>query len=51
MSLKANLTKEILDGFKITKIFRNQINLSSNTKRAFSAVTLQGEEALKDGQD
>ena len=51
MSPKADLTKEIPDGLEIAKIFRNQVNLSSNTKGAFSAATLQGEEAPTDGQN
>ena len=50
LSPKADLTKEIPDGFQIAKIFRNQINLG-NTKAAFSAATLQGEEAPPDGQN
>lgn len=45
MSPTANLTQEIPDGFQIAKIFRNQINLSSNPTAAFSAATLQGREA------
>src|SRR5436305_10209811 len=49
MSPTANLAQEIPDGFQIAKIFRNQVNLS-NTKGAFSAATLQGEEAPTDGQ-
>jgi len=49
MSPTANLAQEIPDGFQIAKIFRNQVNLS-NTKGAFSAATLQGEEAPPDGQ-
>src|SRR3989440_8926249 len=40
MSPKADLTKEVPDGFEIAKIFRNQVNLSSSTKGAFSAATL-----------
>ena len=50
MSPTADLTQEIPDGFQIAKIFKNQVNLGSNTKGAFSAATLQGEEAPTDGQ-
>jgi hypothetical protein len=50
MTPAANLVQEIPDGFQIAKIFRNQVNLGSNTKGAFSAATLQGEEAPTDGQ-
>src|SRR5256886_10933245 len=42
MSPEANLAQEIPDGFQIAKIFRNQVNLSSNTKGAFLVATLQG---------
>src|SRR2546421_2659548 len=48
---KADLKKEIPDRFQIAKIFRNQVNLGSNTKGAFSAATLQGNEAPSDGQN
>ena len=51
MSPKADLTKEMPDGFQIAQMFRNHVNLGSNTKGAFSAVTLQGEEAPADNQD
>ena len=51
MSLDKDITSEILDGFKIVQIFRNQIVLNGNTKGAFSAATLQGEEAPPDGQN
>ena len=49
MSLADDLTQKIPDGFQIAKIFRNQVNL--NTKAAFSAATLQGEEAPSEDQD
>jgi len=51
MTLTANLVQEILDGFQIAKIFRNQVNLGGNTKGAFSAATLQGEDAPTDSQN
>jgi len=47
MSPTADLTQEIPDGFQIAKIFRNQVNLSNPTA-AFSAATLQGQEAPAD---
>ena len=50
MAPKADLTREIPDGFQIAKIFRNQVNLD-NTKGAFSAATLQGEEAPSENQN
>jgi hypothetical protein len=50
ISLTADLKKEILDGFQIVQMFRNHVNLSYNTKEAFSAATLQGEETPTDGQ-
>src|SRR5947207_7904714 len=50
MSPDKDITSEIPDGFKIVQIFRNQIVLNGNTKGAFSAATLQGEEAPPDGQ-
>ncbi len=40
---KADLKKEIPDGFQIAQLFRNQLTLS-NTTAAFSAATLQGKE-------
>ena len=42
-----DLTKKIPDGFKITQIFRNQINVNNNrdATAAFSTATLQGKEA------
>src|SRR5256714_14222916 len=51
MTPTADLAKEILDGFQIAQMFRNHVNLNQNTKGAFSAATLQGEEAPPDGQD
>ena len=51
MSPTADLKQEIPDGFQIAKIFRNQVNLGSNTKGAFSAATLQGNEVPSDGQN
>jgi hypothetical protein len=50
MSPADDLTTKIPDGFQIAKIFWNQINLVI-TKAAFSAVTLQGEEAPLEDQD
>jgi hypothetical protein len=48
---KADLKKEIPDGFQIAQLFRNQINLG-NTKATFSAAILQGEAAPStDGQN
>jgi hypothetical protein len=47
LSPKADLKKEIPDGFQIAQLFRNQLNLS-NTTAAFSAATLQGKEAETD---
>src|SRR5437762_8362136 len=44
---KADLKEEIPDGFKIAQLFRNQITLS-NSKAAFAAATLQGNEAPAD---
>jgi hypothetical protein len=49
ISLTADLKKEILDGFQIVQMFRNHVNLNYNTKEAFSAATLQGEETPADG--
>ena len=46
----ADLKKEIPDGFQIAQLFRNQLTLS-NTKAAFAAATLQGNEAPSDGQN
>src|SRR6266513_1753970 len=43
LSPKADLKKEIPDGFQIAQLFRNQVNLNSTTA-AFSAATLQGKE-------
>jgi hypothetical protein len=40
MSSTADLAQEIPDGFQIAKIFRNQVNLDSNTKGIFSTATL-----------
>jgi len=51
MTPTADLAKEIPDGFQIAQMFRNHVNLNQNTKGAFSAATLQGEEAPPDGQD
>jgi hypothetical protein len=42
-----DLAAKIPDGFKIAQIFRNQMNLVTNTTAAFSTATLQGEEAPK----
>ena len=50
MAPTADLTKEIPDGFQIAQMFRNQLTLS-NTKAAFAAATLQGNEAPSDGQN
>ena len=50
MTPTADLKKEIRDGFQIAQMFRNHVNLSYNTKGAFTATTLQGEEALADSQ-
>src|SRR6266516_1037839 len=41
LSPKADLKKEIPDGFQIAQLFRNQLNLS-NTTAAFSAANHQG---------
>lgn len=51
MSPDEDITTKIPDGFKITQIFRNQVHLGSYTKGAFSAATLQGEEAPSDGRN
>src|SRR5271170_2247974 len=50
MSPTDDLTKKIPNGFQIAQIFRNQINLIA-TKAAFSAATLQGEEAPPEDQN
>jgi len=44
-----DLTAKIPDGFKIAQIFRNQINVNRDATAAFSAATLQGQEAPSQG--
>jgi hypothetical protein len=50
ISLTADLKKEISDEFQIAQMFRNHVNLSYNTKGAFSVATLQDEKASADDQ-